>query len=114
MPAGYIESDRRKLLQQLVKKDQAARHELDVAIMEAVEAGISRSVIGKIVGMSHSSVGDRARRKRQELDGKKKTTRRAETVPGRRAPPLPPRHGWSDPPPPGWEQVPPKRPPHNS
>lgn len=104
MPGGYIESDRKKLLARLAKKVDQAKHERDMAIMEAVEAGISLQAIATCVELSHSTVRDLARRKRQELDGKPKTSRRQEQQPGRRPAIPPPRYGWSDPPPPGWEK----------
>ena len=103
MPPGYIETERRKLLERLARKHADARHERDVAIMEAVEAGISGLTISKIIGINASTVLDIARRKREELAGMKPKSRKERQVPGRPAPPIP--RQLDGPPADGWERV---------
>jgi hypothetical protein len=69
-PAGYIDEPTRKHLEEVGQRYREALHERDLAIMEAVEKGISLRTVGEAVGLTHAGVRNAAMRKRDELDGR--------------------------------------------
>lgn len=69
-PAGYIDEPTRKRLQEAGEAAREAVHARDLAIMEAVEAGISLRTVGEAVGLAHVSVRNIAMRTRDVLDGR--------------------------------------------
>lgn len=68
-PSGYIDEPTRERLEKLGQRARDAIRERDVAITEAVDAGISLRAVGAAVGISHATVRDIARRTRSALDG---------------------------------------------
>jgi hypothetical protein len=67
-PSGYIDESTRERLEKLGQQARDALWVRDVAITEAVEAGVSLRAVGSAVGVSHATVRDIARRTRAALD----------------------------------------------
>lgn len=78
-PAGYIDQPTRERLEEAVALAEQAVHERDVAIMEAVEAGISLRTVEGVTGINRQSVSDIAKRTRAELEGREWEGRGATT-----------------------------------
>lgn len=70
MPAGYIDEVTRQKLEQLRDAADEAVWARDLAIMEAVDKGISLRTIGRIMGMAHTVVRDIAGRTRDKKAGR--------------------------------------------
>lgn len=70
MPAGYIDKATEQRLQEAVSHAEQAAWERDVAIMEAIEAGISLRTLERVTGINRTTLSEIAKRTRANIDGR--------------------------------------------